>query len=77
MSALTTRPVASTILNVLPARILSASDAGDYELIVVLGLGVDGRGSRLLARVTRQSWDRLTLAVGDDVHAQVKGVALT
>ena len=74
--SLTTHPVASTILNVLPARIVSASGAGDYELTVVLGLGADGAGSRLLARVTRQSWERLQLAVGREVYAQVKGVAL-
>jgi molybdate transport system ATP-binding protein len=74
--SLTTSPVASTILNVMPARILSASIAGEFELVVVLGLGVEGGGSRLLARVTHQSWDRLALAVGSTVHVQVKGVAL-
>jgi molybdate transport system ATP-binding protein len=74
--SLTTRPVASTILNVLPVRLLSASATGNHELTVVLGLGAEGGGSRLLARVTRQSWDRLELAVGRDVHAQVKAIAL-
>ena len=67
----------STILNVIPARILSASPAGEHELVVLLGLGQDGGGARLLARVTRQSWDRLALGVGRAVYAQVKGVALT
>lgn len=69
-------PVASTILNVMPARIVSASPAGDFELVAVLGLGREGEGSRLLARITRQSWDRLAFAVGSKVHVQVKGVAL-
>ena len=69
-------PAASTILNVTPARILAVSAAGDHEIVVVLGLGADGAGARLLARVTRKSWDRLALAVGREVHAQVKAVAL-
>ncbi len=70
-------PVASTILNVMPARILSASPAGEFELVAVLELGAGGAGSQLLARVTRGSWDRLALAEGSAVHVQVKGVALT
>lgn len=74
--SITINPVASTILNVMPARILSAAPAGDHELVAVLGLGEDGSGSRLLARVTQQSWDRLALAVNSQVHAQVKAVAL-
>ena len=67
---------ASTILNVMPARILSFAAAGEFEVVAVLVLGAGGAGSRLLARVTRRSWDRLGLAVGSEVHAQVKGVAL-
>ena len=69
-------PVASTILNVMPARILSASPAGEHELVAVLGLGSAGEGARLLARVTRQSWSRLGLVEGAGVHVQVKAVAL-
>ena len=42
----------------------------------MLGLGDDGAGARLLARVTRRSWEQLGLAPGDRVYAQVKGVAL-
>lgn len=70
-------PQASTILNVLPARILSSRATDGPEMIVVLGLGPLGQGARLLARVTRRSWDSIGLADGRDVHAQVKGVALT
>jgi molybdate transport system ATP-binding protein len=69
-------PQASTILNALPARILSATRLEQHEMVVVLGLDVDGEGDRLLARVTRRSWDQLDLSVGVAVHAQVKGVAL-
>lgn len=68
-------PGPSTISNILPARIQQATPTGAHELIVVLELG-DGHGARLLARVTRRSWERLALAVGQNVFAQVKGVAL-
>lgn len=66
----------STIINVLPARILSATLLGENEMIVVLGLGREGGGARLLARVTRRSWSLLELGEGMAVYAQVKGVAL-
>lgn len=70
------RPAASTILNVLPARIVAARAMGEHEMLAVLGLGPDGAGARLICRVTRRSWDRLALAEGMAVHAQVKSVAL-
>jgi molybdate transport system ATP-binding protein len=66
----------STILNALPARILSAEPLGEAELTVLLALGADGAGARILARVTRRSWDDLGLTVGQAVVAQVKGVSL-
>jgi molybdate transport system ATP-binding protein len=67
---------ASTILNILPVRILSASRMGENEILAVLGLGETGGGAKLLARVTRRSWERLGLAEGAQVYAQVKSVAL-
>jgi molybdate transport system ATP-binding protein len=69
-------PGPSSILNILQARILSAQPIGPNEFLAVLGLGADGAGDRLLARITRRSWEKLGLAEGMDVHAQVKGVAL-
>lgn len=71
-----TAPEASSILNVLPARIVAKSSLGDGEVIVVLALGADGRGARLLARITLRSWDHLGLAEAMPVYAQVKGVSL-
>lgn len=70
------QPEASTILNVMPVRLLAATPVSAQEFIVVAGLGHAGRGARLLARITRRSWDALDLAVGMDVYAQVKSVAL-
>lgn len=69
-------PRASTILNTLPARIVSVSQAGPHESLVVLGLGHDGAGDRLLARISRRSLHDLSLREGREVYAQVKGVAL-
>jgi molybdate transport system ATP-binding protein len=71
------RPVDSSIVNVLPALIAEAAPLSEAELTVVLRLGRDGQGARLLARVTRLSWDQLGLAPGMTVFAQVKGVAPT
>ena len=77
MSALpAAAPHASSILNVLPARIVSKSVLGQGEVIVVLALGADGRGAELLARITLRSWDLLGLAEQMPVFAQVKGVSL-
>ena len=66
----------STILNVLPVRILSATPVAGHEMLAVLGLGLGGEGPRILARVTRRSWDTLGFAEGTDVYAQIKSVAL-
>lgn len=70
------RSSASTILNIVPVNILSATPLGDHEMLAVLGLGPSGGGARLLARVTRRSWQRLELREGLDVFAQIKSVAL-
>ena len=50
-------PGLSSILNVLPARIVSATPVEADEIIAVLALGADGLGARLLSRLTRKSWD--------------------
>jgi molybdate transport system ATP-binding protein len=69
-------PAPSSILNVLPARIVSMKPIDANEIVAVLALGPDGSGARLLSRLTRKSWEALHLAEGASVHAQVKAVAL-
>ncbi len=69
-------PAASTILNILPARVLHAEAQDRAQMNVVVRLGAAGQGARLLARVTRKSWVALGLRPGDLVHAQVKSIAL-
>ena len=66
----------STILNILPARIIGHAARDPFQTMVVLTLGTEGRGPRILARVTRRSWESLGLAPGQTVFAQIKGVAL-
>jgi molybdate transport system ATP-binding protein len=69
-------PSRSTITNVLPACILEHTSMGEHELAVVLGLGDGGGGARLVARVTRRSWNLLELGIGVSLYVQIKGVAL-
>jgi molybdate transport system ATP-binding protein len=69
-------PGPSTILNVLPARVAAAERHDAAQMNVVVRLGVAGQGARLLARITRKSWQALAFTPGDLVHAQVKSVAL-
>jgi molybdate transport system ATP-binding protein len=69
-------PGPSSILNALPARIVSVKPIDSNEVVVVVALGADGTGARILSRVTRKSWEALHLAEGVSVYAQVKAVAL-
>ena len=66
----------SSILNTEPSRIVSAKALETNEILAVLALGADGAGGRLLARVTRKSWDMLGLCEGANVYARVKAVSL-
>jgi molybdate transport system ATP-binding protein len=76
-SALTRDPPApSSILNILPARIISMKPLDTNEVVVVVALGSEGTGARLLSRMMRKSWEALALAAGVCVYAQVKAVAL-
>ncbi|NNL95025.1 MAG: molybdenum ABC transporter ATP-binding protein [Xanthomonadales bacterium] len=67
-----TEPEDSSILNTLRASIDAMTDL-DSALVL---LKLDAGGSPLLARITRKSAQRLSLAVGMNVFAQVKSVAL-
>lgn len=70
------RPSRSSIINVLPAVIQSIQSSSPNEITLVLGLGSQDQGARLLSRVTRRSWEELGLAPGQALFAQVKSVAL-
>ncbi len=66
------RPSQTSILNLLPVRVTGIEPGQDSRVLVQLAVG----RQRLLARITRKSLDALELAVGDDIVAQVKSVAL-
>lgn len=67
-------PMAGTsILNTLPARVLSLGD-DDHPALALVKLQVNG--SALIARVTRRSADHLGLTPGLPVWVQIKAVAV-
>lgn len=70
-------PTDSTILNCLPAKIVSI-DARDTEpqAVVILALGESENGARIVARITRKSLVGLGLVSGMKIFAQIKSVAL-
>ena len=66
------RPERTSILNVLPARVVEIREAGSTLPLVVLDAG----GTPLLARISRKSLVGLALAPGIELYAQIKAVAL-
>ncbi len=69
-----TREPASTITNILPVSIADMRAVDFGQLNVVLELA--GGAQRVLARVTRKSWDRLNFQPGEQVYAQIKSLAM-
>lgn len=67
------RPTDSSVLNLVPARVLASWPANTPAHLIVK---LDAGGTALLARITRRSYDQLALAIGAPVWAQVKAVAL-
>ncbi len=65
-------PQASTILNVMAARISAIHADAPGQVLV----GLQAGATQLLARISQRSCRELGLAAGDAVFAQVKGVAL-
>jgi molybdate transport system ATP-binding protein len=68
-----TAPHGSSITNILAARIAEIQDEGPDRVNLRLAVGGE---HILLSRITRRSRDQLGLAVGMEVYAQVKSVAL-
>ncbi|MGI9216468.1 MAG: molybdenum ABC transporter ATP-binding protein [Hydrogenophaga sp.] len=70
------QPAQTSVLNVLPARVMDVQEAVPGQVLVSLRLGPDGTGARLLSRISRLSCHRLGIAPGLAVYAQIKGVAM-
>ena len=66
-------PELTSILNILPARVVDLSEGEDPAQTLVR---LEAGGETLLARVTRRSAAELQLVPGMQLFAQVKGVAL-
>ena len=62
----------TSILNILPVRVVALSDDSPGQVMVALDAG----GTALLARITKKSAEALGLVMGSAVYAQVKGVAI-
>jgi molybdate transport system ATP-binding protein len=62
----------TSILNIFPATVTELVPETPAQLLVRLDVG----GAVVLARITRKSAERLSLAVGKAVFAQIKSVAL-
>jgi molybdate transport system ATP-binding protein len=70
------RPAASSIVNILPARVIEVRAEAQGQAVVALALGPRTEGCRIFARVTRKSVDVLDLRPGREVFAQIKGIAV-
>jgi molybdate transport system ATP-binding protein len=68
-----TAPHSSSITNIFAARVTEIQDEGPDHVNLRLAVGGE---HILLSRITRRSRDQLALAVGMEVLAQVKSVAL-
>lgn len=67
------QPQQTSVLNCLPATVTDVSDDGPGQVLVGLRLGAE---TRLLSRISRLSCERLGVAPGMAVFAQIKGVAM-
>ena len=67
------QPQQTSVLNCLPATVADVSDDGPGQVLVGLRLGQE---TRLLSRISRLSCERLGIAPGLPVYAQIKGVAM-
>lgn len=65
-------PGATSILNVVPAKVVATSESGNAFTTVQLNVG----GQTLLSRITRKSADALRLRPGDTIWAQIKTAVL-
>jgi len=66
-------PEQTSVLNCLPATVTELSEDGPGQVLVGLRLGQE---TRLLSRISRLSCERLGIAPGLPVYAQIKGVAM-
>jgi molybdate transport system ATP-binding protein len=72
-------PQRTSVLNILPATVTELTPDGPGQVLVGLSVPAaepGGPGTRLLSRISQASAQRLALAPGLALYAQVKGVAM-
>jgi len=69
-------PEHTSVLNILNAHVTDLADDGPGQVLVGLRVAGAGGGTRLLSRISRLSCERLAIAPGLPVYAQIKGVAM-
>ncbi len=67
-------PQGTSILNILPAKVIDHTEGDPGRVLVQLCL--EGSETRLLSRISRYSWERLGLHEGMAVQAQIKSMSL-
>lgn len=66
------KPTDSSILNILPAKLLAVVEETHSEVLLQLAINED----ILLARISKKSFERLNLKFDMDVFVQIKGIIL-
>jgi molybdate transport system ATP-binding protein len=69
-------PGRSSILNVLPARIIAMNALSPHEVMASVALGENGGGARILACLSQKSWQELGFATDQNVFVQIKSVKM-
>jgi molybdate transport system ATP-binding protein len=70
------RPEQTSVLNILPATVETLHGDGPGQVLVTLALTRSEGTTRLLARISKLSAQRLDIVPGLTVFAQIKGVAM-
>ena len=72
------KPSETTILNVLPARILDIHllDEARSNLLLSIGHEKDKSSTKFLARITQRSLRKFDFSIGQCIYAQVKSVSM-
>jgi molybdate transport system ATP-binding protein len=70
------KPLHSSVLNILSARVIELEPDGPGQVLVSLDISPEGPPTRLMARISQLSARRLEIAPGLAVYAQIKGVAM-
>src|SRR5262249_34450388 len=66
------RPSRTSILNVLPVRIRDIHEVDAAQVNIVVSIGHRQGGTKLIARISKQAFEKLGLSLAQDVYAQVK-----